>query len=56
LQQLQVIQVSNIPVQAALQQSDIMVKDRQTATLDPEVYFSSPLRNENNKIKPLEPG
>ena len=22
----------------------------------PEVYFSSPLRNENNKNKPLEPG
>jgi hypothetical protein len=26
------------------------------ATLVPEVYFSSPLRNENNKNKPLEPG
>jgi hypothetical protein len=25
-------------------------------TLVPEVYFSSPLRNENNKNKPLEPG
>jgi hypothetical protein len=25
-------------------------------TLVPEVYFSSPLHNENNKNKPLEPG
>jgi hypothetical protein len=25
-------------------------------TLVPEVYFSSPLRNEINKNKPLEPG
>jgi hypothetical protein len=25
-------------------------------TLVPEVYFSSPLRKENNKNKPLEPG
>jgi hypothetical protein len=25
-------------------------------TLVPEVYFSSPLRNENNKNKSLEPG
>jgi hypothetical protein len=25
-------------------------------TLVPEVYFSSALRNENNKNKPLEPG
>jgi hypothetical protein len=28
----------------------------QVSTLVPEVYFSSPLRNENNKNKPLEPG
>jgi hypothetical protein len=29
---------------------------RHSATLVPEVYFSSPSRNENNKNKPLEPG
>jgi hypothetical protein len=28
----------------------------QANTLVPEVYFSTPLRNENNKNKPLEPG
>jgi hypothetical protein len=34
----------------------IEIKNPKFVTLVPEVYFSSALRNENNKNKPLDPG